>query len=118
MDEAERCDRVAYVHYGKILVDGTPDQLKARPDLTPPDQRRVLVRGPNATHVLRALTAMKDVHEATVFGAEVHAVVAATLGDDALVARLESAGLPRAQVESAEPNLEDVFVTMARRSRV
>lgn len=118
MDEAERCDRVAYVHYGRILVDGTPDELKARPDLTLPNQRRVLVRGPNATHVLRALSAMKDVHEATVFGAEVHAVVANELPDAELVARLDRAGLARAQVEGAEPNLEDVFVTMARRNRV
>src|SRR3989454_9043544 len=30
MDEAEFCDRIAIIDQGKIVAQGTPDQLKAR----------------------------------------------------------------------------------------
>ncbi len=30
MDEAERCDRIAIIDYGKIVASGTPDELKAQ----------------------------------------------------------------------------------------
>ena len=34
MDEAERCHRLAYIAYGKLLVDGTADEVIARSGLT------------------------------------------------------------------------------------
>ena len=27
MDEAERCSHVAYIYYGKLIADGTPDDV-------------------------------------------------------------------------------------------
>lgn len=30
MDEAERCDRIAIIDYGKIVASGTPDELKSQ----------------------------------------------------------------------------------------
>jgi ABC-2 type transport system ATP-binding protein len=30
MDEAERCDRIAIIDYGKIVAEGTPDELKGQ----------------------------------------------------------------------------------------
>ncbi len=117
MDEAERCDRVAYVYYGKLLVHGTPDELKALEGVTPAGNRRAIVRGSNATHVLRALQGRRGVVEATIFGAEVHVMVESELSDAALIAHLDGAGLHGISIEPATANLEDVFVTMTRRSR-
>jgi len=42
MDEAERCSHVAYIYYGKLIADGTPDSLRELPDVQPP---RHLSRG-------------------------------------------------------------------------
>ena len=28
MDEAERCSHVAYIYYGKLIADGTPNSLR------------------------------------------------------------------------------------------
>jgi ABC-2 type transport system ATP-binding protein len=34
MDEAERCHRLAYINLGKLLVEGTPDEVIAHSDLS------------------------------------------------------------------------------------
>ena len=35
MDEAERCSHVAYIYFGKVIADGTPDALRELPDVNP-----------------------------------------------------------------------------------
>jgi ABC-2 type transport system ATP-binding protein len=30
MDEAERCQRLGLIQYGKVLAEGTPDEVRAR----------------------------------------------------------------------------------------
>ena len=35
MDEAERCSHLAYIYYGELIADGTPDSLRALPEVSP-----------------------------------------------------------------------------------
>src|SRR5438067_1769609 len=35
MDEAERCGRVGYIYYSKLIAYGTIDELKKLPDISP-----------------------------------------------------------------------------------
>src|SRR5271168_1765677 len=35
MDEAERCSHVAYIYFGKVIADGTPDDLRQLPEVNP-----------------------------------------------------------------------------------
>jgi ABC-type multidrug transport system ATPase subunit len=107
MDEAERCGRVAYLYLSRLLTVGTPQELKALPSVTPAGTRRLEIVGGNTTRLLAWLQQQPGVHEATIFGEAIHALV-----DDAFAtAQVERQG---ASVRAAAPGLEDVFVTLSR----
>lgn len=108
MDEAERCGRVGYLHLSKLLVVGTPEELKALPNVTPAGKKRVEIAGPNIAALLARMKSRPNVQEATIFGQAIRALV--DEGDT-----LADISGPGVEVRSAEPNLEDVFVTMAKK---
>src|SRR5438309_584761 len=68
MDEAERCSHVAYIYYSKLIADGTPEALKALPDVNPPGTRRVEITAPEVTRALRMVREMDFIRSATIFG--------------------------------------------------
>src|SRR5207245_7190929 len=41
MDEAERCNEIAYIYNSKLMVMGTPSELKELPDVRPHGSRRI-----------------------------------------------------------------------------
>ena len=113
MDEAERCTDVAYLQSGRMVVCGTPDELKHSQAVTPPGTRRVEIAMPHAVEHLRALRANPQVRDATLFGDVVHLLVDSDLDEPALLGEL----VVPAAIRAIEPTLEDVFVTLARAAR-
>lgn len=107
MDEAERCGRIAYLHLGKLLTVGTPNELKQLADVNPPGFRRVEIVAPETAELLMQLKHRPTVQEATIFGQSIHALVAN--GDD-----LADIAGGDVVVRPTAANLEDVFVTLAR----
>jgi ABC-2 type transport system ATP-binding protein len=107
MDEAERCNRVGYIYLGHLLAVGTPDELKALPQITPVGLKRLEINGPNTSAVLASLRLQPGVKEATIFGQAIHALVDETRSPADL-------GLAGLNVRPTEPSLEDVFVTLSR----
>ncbi|HEX3146869.1 MAG TPA: ABC transporter ATP-binding protein, partial [Gemmataceae bacterium] len=107
MDEAERCGRVGYLYLSKLLVVGTPGELKKLPQVTPEGTRRVEIIGPDIAELLAYLRKRTTVHEATIFGESIHALadVSETFAD------LKAQGVI---VRDTNANLEDVFVTLSR----
>jgi len=108
MDEAERCGRIAYLHLGKMLTIGTPNELKALPDVNPAGYRRVEITSADTAGLLMRLKHRSTVNEATIFGQSIHALVEEQ--DD-----LADIQCPDVVIHPTTPNLEDVFVTIARK---
>jgi len=114
MDEAERCSQIGYIYLSKLILKGTPVELKAMPEVSPAGTRRVSVETDNPSMSLRALKSMKGVRDATLVEAEVHLLIDTGTPDSAIQSALSEAHLPPSAVRSIEPSLEDVFVTVTR----
>jgi ABC-2 type transport system ATP-binding protein len=112
MDEAERCGEVGYLYMSKLLVTGTPEQLKALPSVNRPDSRRLEVETAQSALALTWLRAQPFCRDATVFGQTVHTVVARGVADAELVDRMNRAGFAGTRLREIAPSLEDVFVAL------
>ena len=104
MDEAERCDRIAFINQGRLMALDTPDQLKQQfiagcmVELTPPDPINDLDR----------LTSLPYVKETSLHGSQLHVL----LEHEEYLAQLgRDSGLAP---ERITPSLEDVFIHIAR----
>lgn len=109
MDEAERCARVGYIYLGEMLALGTPHELKQMEGVTPPGSRWLEISGIESASLFTQMKERPGVHEATLFGLSIHALVDAQ-------ASLRDLGLddPRLTVIETEPTLEDVFVSLSK----
>src|SRR5215475_2321008 len=67
MDEAERCHRLAYIAYGKLLTDGTVPEVVAHARLT-----TWSVSGPNLHQLAEELRRHPGVQQAVAFGSRLH----------------------------------------------
>jgi ABC-2 type transport system ATP-binding protein len=111
MDEAERCHRLAYINLGKLLVEGTPDEVIAHSDLS---TMVVALRSSGDERALallaRELSGTPGDDTVIPFGTTLR-----VSGRDAVA--LEAALAPvRARagftVDAAATSLEDVFVNL------
>jgi ABC-2 type transport system ATP-binding protein len=111
MDEAERCHRLAYINAGRLLVEGTPDEVIAHSGLTTfavalravGDERDLALLG-------RELAEARGVDTVIPFGTTLR-----VSGRDR--ALLEAAIVPVRErreftVEPVATSLEDVFVNL------
>jgi heme ABC exporter ATP-binding subunit CcmA len=113
MDEAERCSHVSYMYYSKLIVCGTPAELKAYPEVTPEGAMRMEVRAPRVAAAMRTMNTFDYVRDATIFGDVLH--VLTDLGTrDRLIRDLRSGGFEGSEAHEIPPTLEDVFVTLTR----
>jgi len=112
MDEAERCSHVAYIYYGKIIADGTPNSLRELPDVQPPGTIRVEITTPEVTRALRFARQIPGIRSATIFGQSIHALINDDLNLHNLQEQLLKNGIAVAEVRPLAPSLEDVFVEL------
>ena len=103
MDEAERCTRLGYIAYGRLLATGTMQEVIAQQHLA-----TWIVRGPELAALAEKLRAVNGVSQVTAFGNTLHVT-----GPDAaaLTSSLRALNLgERYQLEEADTALEDVFI--------
>jgi ABC-type multidrug transport system ATPase subunit len=112
MDEAERCSHVAYIYYGKIIADGTPDSLRELPDVQPQGTMRIEIIAPEVTRALRLARHIPGIRSATIFGQSIHALVEERFELDVLRNQLKKEGINVSEIRPLAPSLEDVFVEL------
>jgi ABC-2 type transport system ATP-binding protein len=110
LDEAERCNRLALLHKGKLLAVGTPEEVKTMMPGTLWE-----VRGPEPRQLAQVLRDAFPAPENTVglFGDRVHLAVR----DGAQVEKrirdvLDAQHVSTEGIRPIEPSLEDVFVSV------
>ena len=106
MDEAEQCDSLAFILNGALIAEGTPRELKT--DLEGRLFEVVVEGDPFA--VLKKVRGNGALEDAYLFGVRLRAV--AQPGRESDAQRLVA---PLGRAIPAEPSLEDVFVSLARR---
>lgn len=112
MDEAERCGRVGYIYLSRLIANGSPDELKRRPEVSPPGTRRLEITTAGTSGALAAVKQLPYTIGATIFGQSIHLVMEATVPPARVVSDLLSAGFEGVLTREIEPSLEDVFVSL------
>lgn len=113
MDEAARCTRVGFMQRGRLLVEGSPEALRARLN-----GRILELQGAPMSLLRRLARRDADVEDVQMFGDRLHLRVREACVEQArsrLVARVEAEG---GRIESARPippQLEDLFIYMLER---
>ena len=112
MDEAERCHRLAYIAYGKLLATGTPDEVLHAVSLSTWE-----VSGERAklAGLAARLHGKPGIAHVTAFGSTLHV----TGEDEAALQRAIAPFLeqPEFHWKKAQPGLEDVFIHLMQSQR-
>lgn len=113
LDEAERCDRVAIIHGGRLAAIGTTAELKRTFE-----RRPILeVRARRPVEVMAALDRLPVVEKTSLFGTAVHAVLRdPSVTTDQIRAALDTSGTELFALEPVTPSLEDVFLDVVDRA--
>ena len=109
MDEAERCHKLAYIAYGRLMAQGTAEEIIAAQGLATWE-----VSGGDLSELAARLQDVPGVEQVAAFGSSLHVTGrdAAAL-EEAL--RRATAGTP-SRLEPADTGLEDVFIHLMGRS--
>ncbi|MFT6835503.1 MAG: ABC-2 type transport system ATP-binding protein [Francisellaceae bacterium] len=108
MDEAERCNKLAYIAYGKLLVNGTCQEVIKSVGL-----QTWVVTGKNLSALSKLLEQEPLVEQVSAFGLDLH--VSAKEQDD--LASLINANKNGYQWKKIKPSLEDVFIHLMQHNQ-
>jgi ABC-2 type transport system ATP-binding protein len=111
MDEADYCDRLALIYRGRIIAEGTPNQL--RKEFMSRDVLEI-----EAEPLVAAMEALdQEGIETAIFGSVLHATVENAKNSIPLIWKiLAEAHVPASRIEKIVPSLEDVFVTLIEKA--
>ncbi len=110
MDEAERCHRINYISYGKLLAHGRVSDVVQAAALT-----TYFVTGDGLIEVAERLRAMPGVEQVAPFGTTLHVVGADAAALSASVKTIAKSATIKAEL--GETSLEDVFIQLMGKSQ-
>jgi len=107
MEEAELCTRIAFMHNGRIVTTGSPEELRQ----SYPYQILELTTPLRDLKAVFSAPALRDINA---FGEKYHLVTDPTPDTlSNLKTALEDSGIPFTALKEISPTLEDVFVELA-----
>lgn len=110
MDEAERCHRLAYLAYGKLLIQGTASEVVQHSALT-----TWVVEGDELPELAGHLRGRPGIEQVVMFGTTLH--VSGTDADRLAADIKPFQTQPRYRWSLGRPSLEDVFIKMMEQSQ-
>lgn len=111
MDEAVRCDTIAVMHEGRILIEGKPENISdAFPDQLFALHSDDVVREGNLVQTLPIVEMVQA------FGDSLHIAVNRVVSESTLRSHLQTALQRPITLKRAQPTLEDVFIFLVQRS--
>ncbi|AQH00626.1 multidrug ABC transporter ATP-binding protein [Burkholderia sp. KK1] len=109
MDEAERCHKLAYIAYGKLLAQGTANEVIAAQNLA-----TWSIQGEHLSALSERLRTTPGIDQTVVFGSALHVSGSDHAALERAVRDATKDGAMRA--ERIETGLEDVFIYLMSRS--
>lgn len=105
MDEAERCHRLAYLSFGRVLTQGTPSEVAAQSGLS-----TWMAKGANLMQLAESLQRLPGVAQVVPFGDVLHVSGA----DEAQLAQALQPYQTQTDLNwtRIQPGLEDVFIQL------
>lgn len=107
MDEALRCDRVAFMHRGKILACDRPKNIVK---LFPFDLLEVA--GEGVIHAVNIVQEIEGIQSIQVFGDKLHVAAENQKVIPEMQQRLESKGFQQVEIRQISPGIEDTFIEL------
>ncbi len=114
MDEAEHCQNLAFIQRGRLVAEGSPQEMKLHQ--MPGEVLEVdCAQADEAVQILRNLTIFDEV---ALYGALIHVVTPKSLSaaeqKPLIETALTKAGIQVNSVQRIAPSLEDVFIASVR----
>lgn len=113
-EDVEQCHTVGYLHRGKLLALGTPQELRSLRALRQRHIRHLEVVASDPVAVLEYVRSKEHFFDASTSGRGVQAQVSREMTLDAVEAELEQAVAGELEVHTFRPCLEDIFVTLTQ----
>jgi ABC-2 type transport system ATP-binding protein len=115
MDEAEHCETLAFIHGGRIVAEGAPEDIKL-------DKMRGQVLEIDCTRPDVAIGILREMgvfEEVALYGAQIHVVAEGIAQHKSRIAQaLAEAGVEVRTMDVIAPSLEDVFISSVRNEQV
>jgi ABC-2 type transport system ATP-binding protein len=117
MEEASHCNQLAFIYGGRLVAEGTPQQIRERAA----GQRILEVTVANPDAALELIGNLPEVLDAYLSAATVHAVLDARTDErkvaGSLIDALQLHGFGEVSLVPAEPTIDDVFVGLVSSQR-
>jgi len=113
LDEAERCGKVGFINKGRLVLEGTPDEIKKKADFSV-----IEARISDVINSRKKLQETKIIGNYVLFGENMHFVSYNTNKDmKAIKGTLQKSGIECLEIHEIEPTLEDIFLFHTREGK-